>query len=94
MRTSIICLNVFLHVCDRLVAAIEAYDVESDKWSILRPMTQPRMGMACAVIDDHIWCLGGLGVSENSDTSVSYPVLSSVVSYDIGKDTYVFKTIL
>lgn len=72
----------------RIVASIEAYDIESDKWSSLRPMTHPRMGMACAVIDDHIWCMGGIGVSEDSDT-MNYPVLSSVISYDIGKDSWI-----
>lgn len=74
---------------NRLVASIEAYDIENDKWTLLRPMTHPRMGMACAVIDDHIWCMGGVGLSEDSG-NMTYPILSSVLSYDIGKDAYVF----
>ncbi|XP_054714585.1 beta-scruin-like [Uloborus diversus] len=72
----------------RLVASIESYDIEKDKWSMMRPMSSPRMGMACVVYEDHIWCLGGIGISEDSDT-VSYPVLSSVVSYDLINDSWI-----
>lgn len=86
-----VCLILFIYgliiLFYRLVASIEYYEVEANKWIMGRPMDNPRMGMACAVKDDHIWCMGGIGVSEDLET---YPVLSSVISYDINNKQYVF----
>ncbi|KAG8196566.1 hypothetical protein JTE90_003579 [Oedothorax gibbosus] len=70
----------------RLVASIEAYDPEEDKWTLKHPMDHPRMGMACAVYANNIWCMGGIGISE--DDQMTYPVLTSVISYDIAKDAW------
>ncbi|GFS82723.1 beta-scruin [Nephila pilipes] len=69
----------------RLVASIESYDIENDKWTLKRAMSQPRMGMACVIYQDNIWCIGGIGLSDDSEI-ISYPVLSSVISYDVAKD--------
>ncbi|GBN50714.1 Alpha-scruin, partial [Araneus ventricosus] len=74
----------------RLVASVEVYDIENDKWTLKRAMSHPRMGMACVAYQESIWCVGGIGLSDSSDpTSVSYPVLSSVISYDVGKDSWI-----
>ncbi|GFV57066.1 alpha-scruin [Trichonephila clavipes] len=82
--TSCICVDAILGLVS-LVASIEAYDIENDKWSLRRAMSQPRMGMACAIYQDHIWCIGGIGLSDDSDM-ITYPVLSSVISYEPSKD--------
>ena len=58
--------------------AIERYDIANDSWQTMAPLPTARAAMACAVIDNKIYCAGG-----------ETPMLFAVNEvYDIASDTW------
>jgi N-acetylneuraminic acid mutarotase len=43
----------------QMIDAVEVYDPESDTWTSMKPMTNPRFGVACAPIKGKIFVFGG-----------------------------------
>lgn len=63
-----------------VIDAVEIYDPESDTWTEMKPVTNPRFGIACAPVKDKIMVFGGAyNRLENRDL---------VEEYDLSNDRW------
>lgn len=44
-----------------LMSSVERYDPEREEWRLVAPMGTPRCDCACAVLDEFLYVLGGIG---------------------------------
>ncbi|PRD33772.1 UNVERIFIED_CONTAM: Beta-scruin [Trichonephila clavipes] len=72
----------------RLLSTVEAYYPKRDQWTLVKPMPEPIMGMACAVLDGSVWVIGGI-VYEGS--SARYTVSNRVYIFDIQQQNWYHK---
>nr|7ON6_A Chain A, SAKe6AE [synthetic construct] len=63
--------------------SVEAYDPETDTWSLVAPMKTRRSGVGVAVLDGRIYAVGGYDGSPDGHTH-----LNSVEAYDPETDTW------
>ncbi|GFY40471.1 beta-scruin [Trichonephila inaurata madagascariensis] len=72
----------------KLLSTVEAYYPKRDQWTLVKPMPEPIMGMACAVLDGSVWVIGGI-VYEGS--SARYTVSNRVYIFDIQQQNWYHK---
>ena len=61
------------HPCDQLVAAVEAYDPATARWTLKAPMPTPRFGLRSEAFDGVIYAIGGSAAQSQRTVEVYDP---------------------
>ncbi|CAL1266052.1 unnamed protein product [Larinioides sclopetarius] len=64
----------------KILSAVEIYYPKRDQWSLVKPMPEAIMGMACAVMDGCVWVIGGI---VNEGHSTRYSLSNRVYTFDV-----------
>ncbi|GBL85937.1 Alpha-scruin [Araneus ventricosus] len=74
-----------------ILSAVEIYYPKRDQWSLVKPMPEAIMGMACAVMDGCVWMIGGI---VNEGQSTRYSLSNRVYTFDIEQQNWYHKVSL
>ncbi|GIY70835.1 alpha-scruin [Caerostris extrusa] len=75
----------------KILSSVEIYLPKRDLWSLAKPMPEPIMGMACSVMDECVWIIGGV-ISEGGTTRCT--ISNRVYAFDIPQQNWYHKASL